>query len=201
MPEVCAIPLIERIESARADEENLSTEPYQAVTDPWLPRANEDSFGKSDSQKTTVQGAQAPGCQRRLEVTVNQHTGRFGRSDRILESKDFRRISRGASRSASSEFVVLMGSRPEKPFCVGLEAPRLGLSTPRRVGNSVVRNYIKRSVREWFRQTRHQLPPNTDLVVIARPGAASLSALGFGASLDRLVARNPFLKRMKESVV
>ena len=53
--------------------------------------------------------------------------------------------------------------------------PRLGTTVSRKVGNAVVRNRVKRAIREWFRQHRSQLPQSTDMVVIARPPAAELS--------------------------
>ena len=190
---VWPIPQLQRIESRRADEENLSAEPNQTVTDTRFPRAHEDSFGTGDSQKTTRQGAKAPGRPRCLEVIVGQRTGRFGRSDRLLKSRDYVRLSRKGSRAASPEFVVLMSLQPEDKSLASQHSPRLGLSASRKVGGAVVRNYIKRSVREWFRNRRKQLPEGTDLVVIARRGAAGLPAQRLAKCLDDLVARNPLM--------
>jgi len=87
--------------------------------------------------------------------------------------------------------VVLMSFRPEADHLARFRSPRLGLSASRRVGNAVVRNYIKRSVREWFRNARDQFPKNMDLVVIARPAARKLSAPALGRSLDGLMDRQP----------
>jgi ribonuclease P protein component len=63
---------------------------------------------------------------------------------------------------------------------------RLGVTVARRVGGAVVRNRIKRRVRECFRLTlRGILPAGTDLVVIARGGAGDLAS---AAIRDELVA-------------
>jgi ribonuclease P protein component len=43
-----------------------------------------------------------------------------------------------------------------------------------KVGNAVVRNRIKRQVREFFRRRRHDWCPAADIVVIARKGAGAL---------------------------
>jgi ribonuclease P protein component len=43
------------------------------------------------------------------------------------------------------------------------------------VGNAVVRNRVKRRLREFVRLHRRDLPPGRDFVVIAKPGAAELS--------------------------
>ncbi len=50
-----------------------------------------------------------------------------------------------------------------------LGRPRLGLVVPRRVGPAVLRNRVKRRVREAFRLLQHDLPRGYDLVVRARP--------------------------------
>jgi ribonuclease P protein component len=57
----------------------------------------------------------------------------------------------------------------------GSAAPRnrLGLTVSRKVGNAVVRNQIKRRIREWFRRHRNEFPKG-DLVVIARPSAGKV---------------------------
>lgn len=57
--------------------------------------------------------------------------------------------------------VVLAGN--------GLGWCRLGLSVPRRVGNAVRRNRVKRLLREAFRQARPLHPAGVDLVLLVRP--------------------------------
>ena len=66
-----------------------------------------------------------------------------------------------------------------------LARARLGITASRRVGGAVVRNRVKRRVREWFRTTR---PCAGDWVVIARSGAVELSARETARELDRLAA-------------
>ena len=48
-----------------------------------------------------------------------------------------------------------------------------------KVGNSVVRNRIKRQVREYFRRHRGDWAKSTDVLIIARNSAAS-----FGQRVD-----------------
>jgi ribonuclease P protein component len=63
---------------------------------------------------------------------------------------------------------------------------RIGITASRKVGGAVVRNRVKRGVRDWFRRSRELLPPDVDVVVIARRPAASLSGRDLQARLSNL---------------
>ncbi len=70
------------------------------------------------------------------------------------------------------------------------ERSRLGVTVSRRIGNAVVRNRVKRRVREFFRKVmRAELPPRTSIVVIARGGAGALESGAIGDELA-MAARN-----------
>lgn len=62
-------------------------------------------------------------------------------------------------------------------FCLAREGPeassgpRLGLTVPRALGGAVVRNRIKRRLREAFRLNRAALDPKWDIVVNPRRAA------------------------------
>lgn len=65
-------------------------------------------------------------------------------------------------------------------------AGRLGLTVSRRVGGAVVRNRVKRRVREWFRRASLRRVGAFDWVVIARPGAPQLAGRALHDELDAL---------------
>jgi ribonuclease P protein component len=56
-----------------------------------------------------------------------------------------------------------------------MDQPRLGLSVSKRVGSSVVRNRVRRRLKEIFRSSVADLPCDLDLVISARPAAAEAS--------------------------
>lgn len=66
---------------------------------------------------------------------------------------------------------------------------RLGVTVSRKVGNAVVRNRVKRRIREWFRREGAQQAPGLDLVVIARPPAARLASGATSIALNALIER------------
>ena len=101
-------------------------------------------------------------------------------------------MSREGQRVAGRAFVAVLAPGRDgegRPT----EGSRLGLAVGRRVGNAIVRNRIKRGVREWFRQHRCELAREgteadpIDLVVIARAPAAELDANGIGRELEGLI--------------
>ena len=61
-------------------------------------------------------------------------------------------------------------------FCPPDEAPvRVGFITSKRVGAAVVRNKVRRQLRELARHSRAHFPPGSLIVVIAKPAAARAS--------------------------
>jgi ribonuclease P protein component len=108
-------------------------------------------------------------------------TGRFRRSDRLLDSRDYRRVLRRGRRRAHRDLVVIMTSDqkiPNKTEPLAVVEPagsRLGITASRKVGGAVVRNRFKRRVRAWFRARRQEFSEDVDLVVIARRSGARLT--------------------------
>ena len=103
----------------------------------------------------------------------------FSKSRRLLDSASFKPVfSNTQFRVSCAEFLVLAILR-SNPEAVNTAQPcgnsRLGMVIAKKhVKHSVDRNRIKRLIREYFRQARHQLP-SMDIVVLARANAGSLS--------------------------
>ena len=87
------------------------------------------------------------------------------RRSRLSRSSDFQRIYRQGSSVASRFLVVYWFRRPPE---VTAEGPRLGLSVSKKLGGAVVRNRVKRRLREAFAAAAPRLAGDHDVVVIAR---------------------------------
>ena len=87
----------------------------------------------------------------------------FPKKYRLLKRFEFRRVENAGKRKRLDHVVVVFAENSG-------DSPRLGLVVSRRVGNAVIRNRVKRIIREFFRYHRLTLSP-VDVVVIARKGA------------------------------
>ncbi len=95
-------------------------------------------------------------------------------------------------RSWASDLVVM------KALPNGLALSRYGFSVSRRVGKAVVRNRVKRLLREILRLT--PLPPGWDLIFIARPLAAGADYTGLEKSVKGLLRRARVLAGEHEEI-
>jgi ribonuclease P protein component len=67
--------------------------------------------------------------------------------------------------------------------------PRLGLTVPRAIGDAVVRNRIKRRLREVFRLHRAELGPQWDIVLNPRRAALTASFPELERAFGRVIEK------------
>lgn len=109
----------------------------------------------------------------------------FGAADRLHRSEEFIRLKRSGVRYESAHFVVYAGNLDGDAG-----HSRLGVTVSRRVGGAVARNRLKRRVREIFRRAiRDTIAAGTSMVVIARPGAATLGSQAISNELGGAARR------------
>ena len=104
---------------------------------------------------------------------------------RLRKSKDFATVWR-EGKSWSDRLLVLV-ARPN-----GLEVTRFGFSVGKRLGKAVVRNKVKRRLREAARLTKVQ--DGWDLVIIARKDASAADYHGLNRSMRGLLKRARILE-------
>ena len=87
------------------------------------------------------------------------------RRNRLSRSRDFDAVYRHG-RSVSTRFLTLYWFQRDE----AIGAPRLGFAVPKAVGNAVVRNRIKRQLREIVRERLQRVPSSNDYVLVVRQG-------------------------------
>ena len=91
------------------------------------------------------------------------------RRNRLSRSRDFDAVYR-QGRSTSTRFLVLYWF--PRPDDADAAEPRLGLAVPKAVGGAVVRNRVKRQLREMWQELAATAKPGHDYVLVVRPGLA-----------------------------
>ena len=110
---------------------------------------------------------------------------------RLRRRPEFTAVVRSGRRTGRPTMVLHL--LPERPVVRDgvVPCPRVGLVVGRSVGNSVVRHRVSRRLRAAAREQLHRLPPSADLVLRARPEAATAGyerlRSDLATGLDRLL--------------
>ncbi|MBF0455669.1 MAG: ribonuclease P protein component [Magnetococcales bacterium] len=104
----------------------------------------------------------------------------FPKCARLLASADYRRVTGPGRKGVSPHFLLFVRFEP------AIHEPRLGMTVSRKVGNAVVRNRVKRVIREFFRLNRVRFDPSLECVVISRPRAGRTANTVLTQSLTQL---------------
>ena len=108
------------------------------------------------------------------------------RAHRLTKRGDYARVRhRGRSR-AHPLLILAVASN-------GGETTRVGIVAGKKIGTAVVRNRVKRLLREAARARLGCLPPGYDIVLIARQEAAGARLGDITAALDVLLQRERLL--------
>jgi len=112
----------------------------------------------------------------------------MGKLPVIKRNNDFRRVySKG--KYASSDSLVLYYIKRRA------DTVRIGITTSKKVGKSVVRNRMRRLVRENIRYIYGQLAPGMDLVIVVRKADPSADFHSIGKELRYLLKKLDILVR------
>jgi ribonuclease P protein component len=110
----------------------------------------------------------------------------FPRSSRILRSADFRTVYDNGIRFSTPLFAAFCLARTDSGDRGGA---RLGLTVPRALGGAVVRNRIKRRLREAFRRQRARIGAQWDIVVNPRRAALTAPFPEIERAFERLIEK------------
>jgi len=96
---------------------------------------------------------------------VDEKKRGFSKKERLRKRGEFLDLYERGDKIQSTYFVLYMLEN-------GRSCHRLGITVSRKIGIAVVRNRIKRRLREIFRANKQAISPYCDLVVNAKRAAA-----------------------------
>ena len=102
------------------------------------------------------------------------------RESRLLRRAEFEAVYRGGKRRSSAHFAVHYRAN-------GGSRSRFGSSVKKQLGNAVVRNRIRRRIREILRRNSSEIPSGWDLVIHPRASVAQANFAQLQAELLSLL--------------
>jgi ribonuclease P protein component len=111
---------------------------------------------------------------------------------RIKKNEDFQVVFKKGKSFANRQFVIYIFDKPDqKQF-------RIGLSVSKKLGNAVLRNRVKRYIREVVKELKENISPNKDYIIIARKPAADMDFHQINASLQHVMKIAKVLRKKSE---
>ena len=111
----------------------------------------------------------------------------FGRARRLAHTAEFARVrTEGDAQRGAYMVLGTLAIADEPGF-------RAGFVTSKRIGGAVVRNRVRRRLREIVRKHQHAIRPGVWLVLVARPAAARASSSALEDEWLRLAKRASIL--------
>lgn len=98
----------------------------------------------------------------------------------IKKNKEFQNVFKKGKSVANRQFVIYQLVKEE-------ETIRFGLSVSKKIGNAVMRNRIKRLMKEVLRELTPELYQNRDIVIIARKPTANMDYQEIKKSLNHVL--------------
>jgi len=110
---------------------------------------------------------------------------------RLTNRADFTRVYRHGKSFANHQFVVYWFNKPE------IERFRLGISASKKIGNAVVRNRMRRLIKEIVRKNEARIIDHVDMVFIVRKGAVQMSFQEMEKSILHVLKKASLIKRSR----
>jgi ribonuclease P protein component len=112
---------------------------------------------------------------------------------RLLKRVEYEAVYGAGQRRSSPQFAVFFRSQqaPQREASAQISearrASRFGISVKKALGGAVVRNRIRRRIREILRRNKTEIPTGWDIVIHPRPSVARAPFAPLEAELVRLL--------------
>lgn len=108
---------------------------------------------------------------------------------RIKKNEEFQHVFKNGKSFANRQLVIYFLHKQEQTHF------RVGLSVSKKIGNAVVRNQVKRYLRQAFLELKPQVKPSLDIVIIARAPVKDMDYHQIKKSLIHVLSKTESIKR------
>lgn len=175
-----------RKERPKQDETHVPAQQQAATANPRIPPPHVDPGGQTGHFPAAREGAEAAlRLDRRQEVAYPVREARkrvsgfrLSKAEMLRTDREYREVVRLGERASTPHYAIYRDSRGA-PAGNLPAVSKVGISVGRRVGNAVVRNRMKRLLREFYRHNRRVFPAGTRTAIVVRksPGKADLASV------------------------
>jgi ribonuclease P protein component len=163
-------------------EAHLPAPQFEPRPDPRVPRPHVDPRWSHGDRRAASPRPQAPQRVGRRQMKPEG----FPATVRLRKRREFLQIQGAGVKHHLRHFLVFVSTTATSSEPA---SARLGVTVTRKVGPSVVRNRIRRLVREVFRRKRDSFRAGCDMVWVAKQSAASVNYAEVEADMDALARR------------
>ncbi|ARI75521.1 ribonuclease P protein component [Halobacillus mangrovi] len=110
---------------------------------------------------------------------------------RIKKNEDFQKVFKHGESFANRQLVLYYLKKSDQNHF------RIGLSVSKKIGPAVVRNQVKRYLRQAFHELEDQIHPHYDYVIIARKPTNQMNFHETKRSLTHVLSRSKLLNKKK----
>ncbi|WP_173918077.1 ribonuclease P protein component [Halobacillus sp. Marseille-Q1614] len=111
---------------------------------------------------------------------------------RIKKNDEFQEVFQHGESFANRQLVLYYLKKKDQPHF------RIGLSVSKKIGHAVMRNQIKRYLRQAFHELENQIKPDYDFVIIARKPTQQMGFHEIKSSLTHVLYKSRLLdKKMR----
>jgi ribonuclease P protein component len=108
---------------------------------------------------------------------------------RIKKNEEFQEIFQKGASTANRQFVIYVLDQPDQTSF------KIGLSVSKKIGNAVIRNRVKRLIRQVMFEYKDYIKVGKDIVIIARRPTAEMDYYEVKSSLEHVCKRAKILNR------
>lgn len=130
-----------------------------------------------------VGGGSSPVGEEKAEPVLSANLMALPKKARLAKNKDFLRVFQRSQRAESKNVLVRVHWKPAPPA-------RIAVVVSNKVSKKAfLRNAMRRRIVEWLRQSTEVIAKPVDIVITAKPGAASFPKTELLGELQQILRR------------